>query len=106
MQIKNIDLLELFLKTICQAAEGKKESIFHQQTRIGLDEQQAATLYELQGNHDSILDHLAEQYESDNLSELAFATRKIASALEEHWTQTSNEQGSQQRLLDYVYPVV
>lgn len=108
MQIKNIELLELFQKTICHSSEAHQEQMLirQQQTIADSDIEQPVTLEKLLGNRDSLIEHLADQYEANNLPELAHATRLIASVLVEDMLLFSNEQERPQRLLDYVYPVV
>ena len=100
MRIENIELLELFLETVCAVSEDQSK---HTVTR---EINQTTTLAQQLGNSVSLMENLAGHYEHHGESELALAAQRLANALANDDLLSSPELEVHERLLDYVYPVV
>ncbi len=108
MQIENIKQLGLFLQTICQAADSQPihfPSVERRESAPMVTED-VCSLTELLDEQDCIMSQLTEKYESDDLSDLASATRKISRMLKDESLFSSSNNSIPSRLVDYVYPVV
>jgi hypothetical protein len=100
MQIENIELIELFMETICDASEEAKQ---HPASRAAT---QITTLAQQLGSNHVVMENLADQYENGGEIKLALATRRLVNALANQNLMSSSEHESHKRILDYVYPVV
>lgn len=101
MKIENIELLEVFIGTVCDVAEAQPFDPLSLPYPAG-----SSTLAQLQGDAENPLLNLAQRYDDLGNSSLAQATRQIAEILNTHSLISDNKADTPGRLLDYVYPVV
>ncbi len=109
MRIKDIELLELFLETVCEASESQSQDDDAGTTALtvpGPEANRACSMEQQLGNRANLMEQLADRYAASGQSKLALATRRLARALEEDHLLSSDDGDRHQRLLDYVYPVV
>lgn len=101
VKIEGIELLEIFLDTVCHVAE------VHDTDQLPLPSRgYRTTLADLQGNAESIIINLAERYQTLDDSSLAQATRQLADVMNRNTLMSRDETEGPGRCLDYVYPVV
>jgi len=100
VQIENIELLELFMETVCDVPEE------HAQSSTTQAATQISTLAQQLGNNRSLMANLAESYAINGEEKLARATRQLVNALEDESLLSPPEQDAHTRLVKYVYPVV
>lgn len=100
MQIENIELIELFMETVCDVTEEVKQ---HSTIRAAT---KTITLTQQLGGKLDVMEALADQYENGGEIKLALATRRLANALRNPDLLLPVEQESHTRILEYVYPVV
>ena len=97
MQIENIELLELFMETVCDAVALKPsempDSVCHSLSGL------------LSGNA-TLMQSVADHYVNIGEPDLARVAKQLEAALQDVDLFTSKENEPPSRLLDYVYPVV
>ena len=97
MKIENIELFELFMKSVCEATEVKP---------LTIAVSSSSTLSQQLDGNASLMQSISERYNGLAEFSLAQVTRQLERALQDEVIFESHEDKTPGRLLDYVYPVV